>query len=250
MSFGLSMRDVPWVKSYSEAVALFEKSVPWRNGGEDRPLPNKRQRAYGVRMSGDDVVFRYHYTDVIRWHPDESYTINTGGYSSRSTCEFASHFMPTRHWLTKETAHLSIDGTVYAVAGQRISVSGTGMVSGPGLGRFEKNSINRKKAKEYLTEVGYYPYVAWHKLMYPMVKDTLPETWRRKYVADYDVVPMLHNEELWHELMTSAVGDPHVMREMLYRYRGAEFGVFDSTYYDTMPSDTNLQRYAVVMRGA
>jgi hypothetical protein len=244
------MRDVAWVRSYAEAVAMFEKSVPWRNGGEDRPLPNKRQRTYGVRMSGDDVVFRYHTTDVIRWRPDESYTINTGGYSSRSTCEFASHFMPPRHWLTKETAHLSIDGTVYAVAGQRISVSGTGMVSGPGLGRFEKPSINRKKAKEFLTEVGYYPYVAWHKLMHPMVQDTMPERWRRRYVYEYDIAPMLHDEEKWHDLMMSTAGDPPVLRELLYRYRGAEFGVFDHAYYDSLPSDTNLQRYAVVMRGA
>lgn len=250
MSFGLSMRDVAWVKSYAEAVAMFEKAVPWRNGGDDRPLPNKRTRDMGVRMNGDDVVFRYHRTDVIRWKPNGSYEINTGGHSSRSTCEFANHFMPNYHWLTKETAHLRIDDTVYAVAGQRIDVSETGVVSGSGLGRFEKTSINRKKAKELLTELGFYKYVAWHKLMHPMVQGTMPDRWRRRYVAEYDIAPMLNDEETWHDLMMSSAGEPHILRELLYRQHGESHEVFDHTYYDSVPHTTNLQRYAVVMRGA
>lgn len=250
MSFGLSMNGVPWVKSYAEAVALFEKAVPWRNGGEDRPLPGKRNRNTGVRMDGDDVVFRYHYTDVIRWKPNGAYEINTGGHSSRSTCEFANHFMPNRHWLMRETAHLGIEGTIYAVAGQRINVSKTGVVSGSGLGRFEKTHINRKNAKELLTALGFYKYVAWHKLMHPMVQDTMPDRWRRPWVSEYDVAPMLHNEETWHTLMVSAAGEPPILRELLYRQHGEAYGVFDRTYYDGVETTTNMQRYAVVMRSA
>jgi hypothetical protein len=229
---------------------MFEKAVPWRNGGDDRPLPGKRSRYYGVRMDGDNVVFRYHHTDVIRWKPDGSYEIDTGGYNSRSTCAFANNFMPWHHWLERETAHLRIDDTVYAVAGQRISVSKTGVVSGSGLGRFVKTHINRKNAKELLTELGYYKYVAWYKLMHPMVQDTMPDRWRRAYVAEYDVAPMLHNEETWHTLMVSSAGEPHILRELLYRQHGESYGVFDHTYYDSVENTTNLQRYAVVMRGA
>lgn len=247
MSFGLSMNGVAWVRSYAEAVAMFEKAVPWRNGGEDRPLPGKRNRNTGVRMDGDDVVFRYHHTDVIRWKPDGSYAIDTGGYNSQSTCTFASNFMPWHHWLMRETAHLRINDTVYAVAGARINVSKTGVVSGSGLGRFEKTRINRKNAKELLTELGYYKYVAWHKLMHPMVQDTMPHRWRRPWVSEYDVAPMLHNEETWHTLMVSSAGEPPILREMLYRQHGEAYGVFDRTYYDSMENPNGC---AVVMRGA
>lgn len=250
MSFGLTMWGVPYAMTYNQAVALYEKAVPWRKGGDDRPLPGKRSRNYGVRMDGDDVVFRYYCTDVIRWHKDWSYEIDTGGYGSRSTCTFASHFMPHYHWIEKEMAHLRIADTVYAVAGQRISVSETGVVSGSGLGRFKKTTINRKKAKAMLTELGYYPYLAWHKLMHPMVQDTMPAQRRCAYVDECDIAPMLHCADKWHELMMSWSGDPDTMRETLYRYCGREYDIYDHTYYDSVSYTTNVRRYAVVMRGA
>lgn len=244
MSFGFNMRGVPYVKTYNEAVAMFEKAVPWRNGGDDRPLPGKRSRTYGVRMNGDDVVFRYHRTDVIRWHKDGSYEIDTGGYNSRSTCEFANHFMPNRHWLAKQTAHLRIGDWVYPIVGTRVTVSETGAVSGSGLGRFKKTSINRKKAKAMLTELGYYPYLAWHKLMYPMVQDTMPSKYRRPFMSESNVIEALQaGQDAYHDLMVSYVGEPDTVRELLYRARGAAFGIYNYTHQDRVE---NTNGYAVV----
>ena len=61
---------------------------------------------------------------------------------------------------------------------------------------------------------------------------------------------MLHDEEKWHDLMVSSAGEPQILREMLYRQKGEAFSVLDYTHYDSVSYHTNLQRYAVVMRGA
>lgn len=250
MSFALSMYGVPYAKTYNAAVALFEKSVPWRNGGDDRPLPNKRTRDMGVRMDGDDVVFRYHSTDVIRWHKDGSYTIYTGGYESRSTCEFASHFMPQNDYLARGTAHLRIGDRVYALAGQRVTVSETGAVSGPGLGVFRKGTVNRKKAKTLLTELGYYPYLAWYKLMFPMVKDTMPPSWKRRFMEESEVLGALQaGQEAYYDVLMSICGDPTAVRHMLYRMQGDPYGIWDYMDYDSLSYTDNPRSYAVVAKG-
>ena len=59
------MYNVSWVRSYADAVEMYNKATAW--GGEDpdgeRPLPDKRDRSYGVRTDGTDVVFRMHWTE-------------------------------------------------------------------------------------------------------------------------------------------------------------------------------------------
>lgn len=134
MTFGLSMRGVSYVTTYGAAVAMYNKATPWRGEDVDGecPLPQKRSRDYGVRMDGTDVVFRYHRTDVIRWHKDGSYTLDTGGYRTRSTGEFASNFMPQRHCLEKEASCLRINGEIWPIAGHKVTVSADGIPSGEG----------------------------------------------------------------------------------------------------------------------
>lgn len=250
MSFALSMRSVPYATSYEAAVALYERCVPWRNGGDDRPLPGKRSRNTGVRMDGDAVVFRYHSTDVIRWYKDGSYGINTGGYSSRSTTEFANNFMPHGHNLFGETRHLRIKDRVYAVWGQHLSVSADGVVSGSGLGRFEERTVNRKKAREMLKEMGYYEYLAWHKLMYPMVQDTMPPRWKRPYMDSVERTDALaQGQGAYYQLMMSHGGEPDSLREMLYMAHGYANKIWDVTRHDWIPDTANLRRYNIVAKG-
>lgn len=247
MSFALSMRSVPLALDYATALSIFNRAEPWRNGGDDRPLPNKRTRNMGVRMDGDDVVFRYHRTDVVRWRLDGSYSIDTGGYSSRSTCEFATHFMPFWHSLMSEARHLRVDNKIYPMFGTQATVSAEGVVSGPGIGRFEEARVNRKKAKTMLTELGYYEYLAWHKAMYPMVRDNMPPSWKRKYAGESEVVGALRvGQEAYHDLMMGTCGDPSAVRDLLYRYLGDTHRIWDMTYHDTLPTTSNPRRYNIV----
>lgn len=251
MSFAINMYDVPYVTSYAEAVAFYERSVPWRNGGEDRPLVNKRHRGMGVRLAGDAVVFRYHTTDVVIWRPDNSYELDNGRYSSRSTCEFANNFMPSMHWLMSETRHLRINDHIYPIWDcRRLRVSADGAVSGPGLGRFMKRTVNRKRARTLLKSLGYYEYLDWHKTMYPMVRDTMPPTWKREHVRVDQIVALLaHGVDAYYPLMMSNGGEPDTVREVLYAAFGDARNVWDAAYHDRLPISTNLRGYDVVMKG-
>jgi hypothetical protein len=247
MAFALSMYRVPYAKTYDEAVALYERAEPWRNGGDDRPLPSKRTRIMGVRMVGEDVVFRYHYTNVIRWRPDGSYTINTGGYGSRSTAEFASHFMPQCDYLRSGALHLRIGDRLYAMPGRCVTVSKTGEVSGSGLGVFRKKTVNRRNAKAMLTELGYYPYAAWHKLMYPMVQGAMPAMWRRSWLTGEEMLECLSKgQETYHDLMMSRFGAPDTVRKDLYRVYGERFAIWDYVDHDHLSYTDNVRLYDVV----
>jgi len=224
---------------------MYNKATPWRGEDPDgeRPLPQKRARDYGVRMDGTDVVFRYHRTDVIRWHKDGSYTMDTGGYRTRSTCEFASKFMPHRHYVEKEASHLRINGDIYPIAGHKVAVSADGTPSGEGLGVFVKRTVNRKKAKVLLDRLGYPAYRQWYETMFPMVRDTLPPTWRRDHIAAGYVEMALKDPEKWHELMVSNSGTPAQVREMMYEIHGDRHGVWD---YEQRDSVTDQQGWRVV----
>jgi len=236
MSFGLSMRGVSYVMTYDAAVAMYNKATPWR--GEDpegeRPLPQKRARDYGVRMDGTDVVFRYHRTDVIRWHMDGSYTMDTGGYRTRSTGEFATKFMPRTHYVEKEATHLRINGEIWPIAGHKVTVSADGTPSGEGLGVFVKRTVNRKKAKVLLDRLGYPAYRQWYETMSPMVRDTLDRPSQRKNVVGGEVEAWLKDPEKWHELMVSNGGTPAQVREMMYEIHGDHQGVWDHERRDSV----------------
>ena len=244
MSFGLSMRGVSYVTTHDAAVAMYNKATPWRGEDPDgeRPLPEKRSRDYGVRMDGTDVVFRYHRTDVIRWHKDGSYTLDTGGYRTRSTGEFASNFMPQRHWLQKEASHLRIGDRIYPIAGHKVTVSADDVPSGEGLGEFVKRTVNRKKSKVLLDRLGYPAYRQWYETMFPLVRETLPSRYRRDYLAEGYVEAALKDPEKWHELMVSNGGTPAQVREMMYSVYGYYEGVWN---YDRRDSVANTHGYTV-----
>jgi hypothetical protein len=223
------MGGVSYVTTHDAAVAMYNKATPWR--GEDpegeRPLPDKRSRDYGVRMDGTDVVFRYHRTDVVRWHRGGSYTLDTGGYRTRSTGEFASNFMPQRHWLQKEASHLRIGDQIYPIAGHKVAVSADDVPSGEGLGEFVKRTVNRKKSKVLLENLGYPAYREWYNTMFPMVRDSMPPTWHRKYAPASYIEAALKDPEQWHELMMSQSGTPAQVREAMYRVHGDYQDVWD-----------------------
>ena len=234
MAFGLSMRSVPYVTTYADAVAMYGGATAWR--GEDpageRPLPDKRSRDYGVRIDGTDVVFRYHNTDVVRWHANGSYTLNTGGYHTNSTGTFATNFMPRQHYLQKEATHLRIKDRLYPIAGHKVTVSTDEVPSGEGLGRFAKRTVNRKRATALLATLGYPAYRAWYETMLPMVRDTMPPTWRRDYYSADAIKESLGDPEMWHGLMMSTAGSPAQVREAMYSKYEYHGSVYDYEYRD------------------
>jgi len=236
MTFGVSMYNVSWVRSYADAVDMYNKATAWRGEDPDgeRPLPDKRDRNYGVRMDGTDVVFRMHWTDVVTWHKDGSYTVNNGGYHTNSTCAFSNNFMPIGVYLMKRATVLRINNTMYPIAGHRVTVSPDGTVSGEGLGRFERRTINRKNSKKLREDSNFLAYRAWHALMFPMVKDTLPPMWQRRYIPTDHIEAHIKDEEKWHDVMVSNGGQPNQVLAMLYAYLGRDYGIWGYKYEPTL----------------
>ena len=245
--FGLRMASVPSVRSYKDAVGFYLKCCPWRGSelDDERPLMGKRYRSYGVRMSGSDVVFRYEHTDVIVWHDDDSYSINTGGYNTASTCRFAENFMPAGHYLGKETNVLVIKGAAYAFAGHRINVSSDGTPSGDGLGVFTRKTINRKMSRKLLGEHNYAAYREWHKVMNPLIHGSYLYKWDHKFTNSRAVTAALRCPEMWHELMMSQVGSPDEIRKAIYRERGASFGIYNYETLNKLEDWTTYEKYEV-----
>lgn len=50
-----------------------------------KPLGDRKKKYYNIRREGDDIVVRMHNTDIVRYHKDDSLTLNNGGWMSTST---------------------------------------------------------------------------------------------------------------------------------------------------------------------
>jgi hypothetical protein len=210
------------INNHAEAVAFYEscKIKGGHDYGDERPIKgkeNSKQMHVRIRKNGD-AVFKYHHTDVVRWRPDDSYEIE--GYRSRSTCSFANCFIPVSHYLTKETTRLQIgswsDGVTYPVVGSA-TVYGDNVQTDA---VFVREVVNRKAAKGILAQTRYSEYRDWYNVMFPMVRDTLPPSWQRKWYSPIDMMAMLNDVDRWHDIMMSTGGNPAAVREMLYRDSG------------------------------
>lgn len=236
MAFGINMYGTPAARSYADAVEIYNQAIPWQNGGDDRPLPNKRARHMGVRMRGDDVIFRYHRTDVVTWFSDNSFVIDAS-WGSRSTDAFANHYMPYDFNLTRESRALHVggweNGKTYPVASE-VTVAADRTVLTDAI--FQRSIHKRKETRAMLKELGYYEYLTWRNLMYPMVEESMPAMWNRERLTARDALACVSSEQGYHRLMMSASGDPKTIREIACSYYGQQFDIYEVETRETLPS--------------
>jgi hypothetical protein len=232
--FGLNMYGcaVSYLNNYAEAVRFYD-SCPTRRGMSERKIRGKEgSRAVSVYMHNDEVRFRYHYTDVVVWYPDNSYHVDLN-YTSPSTCEFANRFTPRRHYAGGSGKFLVVGATAHP-ATCRLRVSATGEVS-EGRTQFVREVVDRKRARIACETTGFNAYRKWHKLMFPMVQDSLPPMWKRDWFPEVSVLNvLLPDPNRWHELMVSAHSIEQV-RAIIY----AKMGVFDTVTAKTLPYSHN-----------
>jgi hypothetical protein len=217
MSFSVNMygANIGIISNYKDAVAFYHKC---RDKGDSRRRIKGKENSHqmGVTLaSNGDVEFSYYSTDVIVWHRNNNYTINT--FSSISTCAFASAFMPRCHNLGNIGSRIYIgnweEGTVHAIIS-------TATIKGDKVKTdavFAKEVINRKAAKKVLDKTPYAEYRKWHAAMYPMVKDDMPPEYQREYLGYGGVGDLLADPDEWHRLMMSRDGNPSAIRLGIYR---------------------------------
>lgn len=90
-------KGTPRCDSYKRAVELFEKFSLTPTGRARKPnhlgfMP-MNSKVMGVRMdTNGDVIFRLHATDVVTWHPNNSFSIEV--WESVSTADFIRSLTP------------------------------------------------------------------------------------------------------------------------------------------------------------
>lgn len=247
MAFAINTANVPRINTYADALRFHDKASqkPWRNGGEDFPFPGKRVRQYGVRKLADgSIAFRYHSTDVVTWHPDDSCTLDP--WNSQSTQAFANHLLPRHVYTTSQCSKLVTggwqDGWVYPLSGKvRIGGPDDAIITGA---RFAIERVNRKRAKVALARTRYAEYREWYGLMRPMLGDgfTPDGTW----LLEHEALGLLADEQCWHKLMTCRwghLGHPDNLREIIYRKNYSE--VYCTEYADRLPARSNISKWRV-----
>ena len=268
MSFRVCLHAVPYVRSYDEALAFHAKAAekPWNNSRlprraqyypnyyTDHALPGKRQRTCGVRMVGDNVVFRLHSTEVVTWRPDGSVRVNV--YHSQSTCAFINNFTP-RHVMislhnngyvvrdldTQLATPLRDDFTIFA--------DGTIGETDPAV--FALQRINKPAAKRLREEVGYTAFAKWRKIMEPLLVNG--HSWQLRYNARWEidshgVDECLQDQEMWPKFIIASIANSAILANI---YDRSASEVYRHDHFDTVQwrKDgrwVNLSRYRVMRR--
>jgi hypothetical protein len=236
MSFGLSMYEcgVSSIDTHAEALRFYEscKVKRGRAPTDPRPIRGKERSPMDVRVEQDNVIFRYHRTDVVTWRPDNSYVLSC--WTSQSTATFASAFIPFRHHSTKESTVLQVGDKMYPVV-NTITVRADNTVETQAV--FAREVVNRANAKRALATTRYADYRAWHKLMWPMVCETATSRWA--YTMDTSSAA-LADEANWHDIMMGIYGNPDTVRERLYHELRREFAIYDTVQEPWLLRGTNL----------
>lgn len=97
MAYCINTYNLPSIRSYDDALRVWEKIKPLRGQDADvdaRPLNPNRQIKYETirKDDGGSIYLRYHRTDVVVYIPDGSIIVEP--YASTSTSLFAHNFTP------------------------------------------------------------------------------------------------------------------------------------------------------------
>lgn len=130
MSFGLNGNNLPGCSEYAEALSIFNDIKPLRGALPEDPRPlghRKSSNSKKVRMSAKgEVIFTYHYTDVVTWCPDGTCVLEP--HPSKSTVTFANAFLPLTVYVGRECEELEIlhwkdtESRVYALSGSLVYI--------------------------------------------------------------------------------------------------------------------------------
>lgn len=79
------------LRTYEEAKNWHDKTEPIRGRGVNagvRPLGHRNKPHFQIAMRGEDVVCICYKTEVVTFHPDNTITVQDGGYISQTTANF------------------------------------------------------------------------------------------------------------------------------------------------------------------
>ena len=145
MAFSIHAHLLPSINSYAQALDQYNGAIPFnRSTTTTRYLASRSDITKLVWKDNatQNVIFKYHDTDVVRWHADNTVTINVD-YNSISTRTFASRL--SGHGVYNDKGYTMVCGKAI---GARATIKDGIVISGsiPTT----KLVVNRKRAKEVM----------------------------------------------------------------------------------------------------
>lgn len=187
MTFTIDPNNLPSVGSYNEALSVYASARPLRNGNGDRYLHmyDKNKRV-ALDPANQDVIFYYYNTDVVRWHKDNSVTINMGGWYTTPTRTFAS--MLSGHMVSISKHNTMVCGKAIddrATIKDGVVISGSVPVT--------KLVVDRKRAIELMRP---WQHVLLHaKALYAMDNYVFYD--RKPWVLSSEAIPPVDQVDIW-----------------------------------------------------
>lgn len=106
--------------THAKAAQIFSTA---RNPWIGKPL----YRNTRLENRGDDYAIRLHATDVVTIHADGTYTLNTGGWRTRTTKERINEYAPVRAYQLRGKWYIGAGVPFYD--GMRVDAHGREIVT-------------------------------------------------------------------------------------------------------------------------
>ena len=258
--FALNMHGVAYVTNYNEAVAMYAKAEPLKGCVGERGIPGKAgTKSTGISMDGDDVVFCYHSTDVVRWRKDNTCLIDLR-HESRSTANFADRFCPDDVSVMRHGSVLRIgpwEGGKYYATDGRVVVTAGEVLSG--TRPIPVRVVDREAAKQALTYENFHAFVAWYTPLAQFWELKEPEHhWsrRRTYKSNLHrgdhlsvsaIMRKLHDPNEWEAIANAPTfGYAAGPKAFLASLRAAiyeQYGCYRTEYRDFAPSCAAISKW-------
>ncbi len=234
MSFILDTSGIPRIDSYAKALTKWESTKPFETPNcydtEARPLDvSRRKRHVTIRKLADgSLACKLHHTDVVVWHPDNSFTLTA--YRSMSTDAFASTLTPQNIYprFNSDPYHLVqlggwndgvlielVEPTRFVCEVNTWGVTIATPAPDAKLGKFTNYTVDRKAANAALKKHKFHDFVAWAEACHAF-RQTFVRDW-----GPYSPTPLITmldaGPESW-PLLLARIG-PHIsaVREAVYK---------------------------------
>ena len=182
MAFSIQANLLPSIRSYNKALDQYNGAIPFnRSSSSTRYLASRSDITKLVWKDNatQDINFRYHNTEVVTWHADNTVTIEVG-YDSMSTRVFASRL--SGHDVTINKGYTMVCGKAI---GARATIKDGVVVSGsiPVV----KTSVDRKQAREVM--LPWQPVLLHAKVIYAMDNNVFHNETSWRYNTFTEPVP-------------------------------------------------------------
>lgn len=205
----LRLRNVGSARSYASAEYMFNTArrrttLAGRSGTHF--LPGHETGFTGIsRTENGDIVFTYHQTDVVTWHPDNSLSLDLS-YKSISTTVFANRFVPAEVGVYSECSYIVVGRKYYqpkwrvhiAIGDEGAYLSNLARDTVP----FRKVRLDRKATKAVLATTGYAAFREWYMLSAPVLGLDKLHRDRKAFVDD--IPAALADRQQYMKLLNSA----------------------------------------------